>query len=301
MKACSIIDAPSDLGLRPTGTSDLPDALRESGLLEGLPDVRYAGSIPVPNYVPVRDATSGVLNPDGIRTFSLRLAERVRFTLDLGRFPVVLGGDCSILLGPALALRRRGRFGLFFIDGHTDFYSPETEPNGEVASMELAIATGRGPMILTDLGGCRPLLRDEDVVVFGSRDDDQAREYGSPDVRSTGMHTLDLTSIRRIGPAEAARKGLAELDTNGVEGIWIHLDADVLDSEIMPAVDYLLPGGMTSDELSETLAEVLGSSLAVGLDITIYNPTYDDDERTAARTLAGAVTVAFARASKMSH
>lgn len=40
MKACSIIDAPSDLGLRHTGVDRLPDALREAGLLEGLPDVR---------------------------------------------------------------------------------------------------------------------------------------------------------------------------------------------------------------------------------------------------------------------
>jgi len=56
--------------------------------------------------------------------------------------PLVLGGDCSILLGTTLALRRRGRFGLLFIDGHADFYQPEVEPKGEAASMDLAFATG---------------------------------------------------------------------------------------------------------------------------------------------------------------
>jgi arginase len=140
VKACSIIDAPSDLGLRRTGVDGLPDALRAAGLLEGLPDVRYAGRLTVPAYSPLRATLTDVLNLDGIRTFSLRLAERIAFTLDLGRFPLVLGGDCSILLGASLALRRRGRFGLFFIDGHADFYSAESEPNGEMASMELVLS-----------------------------------------------------------------------------------------------------------------------------------------------------------------
>ena len=110
MKACSIIDAPSELGLRRTGGDGFPDALRTSGLLEGLPDVRYASCLPAPPYVPRRDTSTAVLNPDGIRAFGLRLAERVAFTLDLGWFPLSLGGDCSILLKTALALRRRGRW-----------------------------------------------------------------------------------------------------------------------------------------------------------------------------------------------
>ena len=55
--------------------------------------------------------------------------------LDAGEFPIVLGGDCTIVLGSMLALRRRGRYGLFFIDGNADFFQPEAEPNGEGASM----------------------------------------------------------------------------------------------------------------------------------------------------------------------
>ena len=66
MKTCSIIDAPSDLGLRRTGVDGLPDALRAAGLLEGLQDVRYAGRVPVPPYDPLRDQSTGVLNPGGI-------------------------------------------------------------------------------------------------------------------------------------------------------------------------------------------------------------------------------------------
>ena len=97
-----------------------------------------------------------------------------------GEFPILLGGDCSILLGSTLALRRRGRYGLLFIDGHADFYQPEANPNGEAASMDLAFATGHGPELLTNLEGLRPLVRDEDVVAFGFRDAEEQRRVRQP-------------------------------------------------------------------------------------------------------------------------
>ena len=107
---------------------------------------------PLP-YDPVRDPDTGILNSRSIRDFSLALAEMTGDVLDRGDIPIVLGGDCSIVLGTMLALRRRGRHGLLFLDGHADFYQPEAEPNGEAASMDLALATGRGPDLLADLGG----------------------------------------------------------------------------------------------------------------------------------------------------
>jgi arginase len=94
--------------------------------------------------------------------------------------------DCSILLGTALALRRCGRYGLLFIDGHADFYQPEVNPNGEVASMELGFVTGHGPALLTNIEQrARPLVRQDDIVVFGFRDAEQQAEYGSQPLDKT--------------------------------------------------------------------------------------------------------------------
>jgi arginase len=297
MKTCSIIDAPSDLGLRRTGVDGLPQALRAAGLLEGLPAVRHAGSVPVPGYSSLRDPRHGVLNVDGIAEFSRRLADRVAFTLDLGLFPLVLGGDCSILIGTTLALRRRGRCGLFFFDGHADFYSPETEPNGEVASMDLAVVTGRGPSELSDIERLSPLVRDEDAVVFGIRDAALAASDGSPEVRQTAMRVFDLGDVRKLGAVQAARFGVETLEASGAEGFWLHLDADVLNDEVMPAVDYRIPDGLSPQELSDALAVALASPLALGMDVTIYNPAFDTAEWSAARTLAKAVTTAFVAAT----
>ena len=139
-----IIEVPSPLGLRPDGVEAAPGALRTAGLHArlGSPDEARSDVRP---YCDVRDPETGVLNPQGIAAVARDLAAAMGAALDHGRFPLVLGGDCSILLGPMLALRRRGRYGLVFIDGHADFQHTIDEPNGEVASLDLALVTGRGP------------------------------------------------------------------------------------------------------------------------------------------------------------
>ena len=119
----------------------------------------------------------------------------------------MLGGDCTILLGITLALRRRGRSGLLFLDGHADFYQPQADPTGEAASMELALVTGRGPDLVTDLEGRRPLLRDEDVVVFGFRDAEHAAAEGSQPLAPT-ISAIDLASVRDRGAERAAHDAL---------------------------------------------------------------------------------------------
>lgn len=274
----AIVDAPSILGLRPTGVELLPETLRRSGLLERL-NAEYCGAVtPSAPYESSRDTMSKLLNPKAIKDYSIRLADSMKLLLQNNKFPIVLGGDCSILIGNVLALRRLGRYGLFFIDGHADFYLPEESPTGEVADMDLAIVTGRGPEILSDLDHLRPLVMEQDIVVFGYRDAEQSAKYGCQDIKKTTMmKTIELGEVRRLGFQNAATLGIATLLKNELTGFWIHLDADVLEDSIMPAVDYRLPGGITFAELSNLLKLLLSSKKAVGISITIFNPTLDKD------------------------
>lgn len=209
MRNVAIVEAPSVLGLRPTGVEELPAALLGAGLAEGLGAVR-TGRVDPPPYEPQRDPETGLLNPGGIAAYSGALADAVGGVLDRGRFPVVLGGDCSVLLGILLALRRRDRHGLLFLDGHSDFYQPSAEPAGEVASMELALATGRGPRVLADLEGRGPLVRDEDVVALGFRDAEESASYGMQPLPSA-LHAMGLDTVRALGAAEAARRAVGLL------------------------------------------------------------------------------------------
>lgn len=271
-----IIDAPSVLGLSPTGVEEAPEALKNAGLIESL-NASYRGIIIPPKYNAARDTDTLLLNPHSIRKFSIHLAARVTQAIHNKQFPVVLGGDCSILIGCMLALKRAGRYGLFFIDGHADFYQPEAEPKGEAASMELAIISGRGPEILTNIESLKPFVQDEDIIAFGIRDSEEQRQYGSQDVHKSLIHVYELQQIRAMGIEKASEQAAAILESYQLDGFWIHLDADVLDSKIMPAVDYQLPGGLQWEELITVLKLLMSSGKAAGITITIFNPTLDPD------------------------
>jgi arginase len=271
-----IIEVPSPLGLRPSGVELAPEVLRAAGLhaLLGCDDARH---VAVPPYDDRRDEATGVLNPDGIADVARSLADVTESALQANRLPVVLGGDCSIILGPLLALRRRGRYGLVYLDGHADFQHPDDEPHGEVASLDLALATGRGPRPLTDLDGLAPLVRAEDVALVGYRDFDDNDRFGSEHVRDSGITVLDYRDLRAGTIPLILERALATVTKPELRGFWVHLDVDVLDDAIMPAVDYRQEGGLSWDEAAQLLQGLLRRPGACGLEVTIFNPNLDPD------------------------
>lgn len=291
----AIVEAPSILGLRPSGVERLPEALLELGLADRLGARRAARLDGLP-YSAERDPATGTLNAAGIARWSIALADTVAGVLDGGEAPLVLGGDCSILLGSLLALRRRGRYGLLFLDGHADFYQVEANPNGEAASMELAFATGRGPSLLADLEGRRPLVGDADVVAVGIRDAAEQAQYGSQPIPPS-MRAFDLDAVRRIGIAAVAAEAIAHLTRPDLDGFFVHVDADCLADDVMPAVDYRLPGGLAPAELVTLLRAARASGRLAGLDVTIYNPALDPDGH-AGRTLADALVEGLGPAAR---
>jgi arginase len=283
MPQFAVIEAPSPLGLWPSGVERTPDVLLQMGLARALP-ARRGPRVEPPDYDPMRDPGTAMLNPRGLAEYSPRLADAVGGVLDKGEFPVVIGGDCSILLGCTLGLKRRGRYGLLFLDGHADFYAPHQSLTGEAADMDLALVSGRGPDLVVDLEGQRPYVRDEDIVVFAHRDAAMAHKYGSQDVRTTKMTVSDLTEVRRSGAKTAAANAVGQLAAAPSMGFWIHLDVDVLDDAVMPAVDYRMTDGLDFDELAAVLRAAVASGRAVGINITIFNPNLDPN-RSVARNL----------------
>lgn len=288
MTRFAIIEAPSPLGLWPSGVERTPEVLLQMGLARAL-SARRDQRIEPPEYDPVRDTATSMLNPGGLAEYSPRLADAVGRVVEAGEFPVVLGGDCSILLGCALALRRRGRYGLLFLDGHADFYAPHQSLSGEAADMDLGLVSGRGPDVVVNLEGRKPYVRDEDIVLFGHRDEALAHKYGSQDPRATNMTVMDLGRVRKAGAKAAAADAVKRLAAGDAKGFWIHLDVDVLDDAVMPAVDYRMTDGLDFDELAEVLRAAVASGRAVGLNLTIFNPNLDPN-RSVARNLVGCLT-----------
>lgn len=258
-KPIAVLSAPSNLGLRPPpsggepGVREMPAALLKQNLLDLL-GATNAGVVEPPPYEPTIDPDTGVRNVDSLRNYTTELAERIDRLLDQPCFPLVLGGDCSILLGSALALRQRGRFGLLFIDGHTDLLTPDTSQTGGAAGMDLAIVTGTGVPALTSIDDLGPYLQTEDVVVFGFRWPDI--ECASAAQPPTPMLSIPLASVRTQGLHAATEQAVAHFA--GLD-YWIHVDADVLATEWMPAVDSPEPGGMSPAELTAILKIALAA------------------------------------------
>lgn len=286
----ALIDVPSNLGLRPSGVEQLPRALRDAGLAERL-RARDAGQVePSAPYDPRRATETGLLNGPALRTDALRLAARVAAVLRDDDIPVVLAGDCSVLLGSLLGVRlaRRGqrraeRIGLLFVDGHVDFYRPDESPTGEVADMDLALATGHGPEVLAELIEGDPLVRGQDVVAVGARDAEERERAGAQEIRDTDIRLFELEDVRARGIDPVATEATQYLSSSQLAGFWMHLDADVLDDAIMPAVDYRQPGGFATDELLVLLRSAVRTGRLAGMSISIYNPSLDADGSAARR------------------
>jgi arginase len=292
-----VVDAPSNLGLSPPSPGAIPgcwrlaEVLRQQGIVTRL-GASDGGRVEPPPYTPNHD-TTGTRNGLAIAGYAVRLADRLGELLDADRFPLLLGGDCSILLGAMLALRRRGRYGLAFVDGHLDFRHPGNSSRlSAVAGEDLAVVTGRGPEPLADLEGRRPLVADAVVVALGHHDPD--RGWYQEVTTATAITVIDAEQIRRRGAADAAANALAVLEGGGVDGFWIHLDVDVLDREVMPAVDSPDPDGLTDQELITLLRAFAASDLAVGVEVTIFDPDLDPDGHLA-QELARMVVEALAQ------
>jgi arginase len=289
----AIVGAPSSIGIRPydDGSArrlDLaPGALRDQGLTRRI-GARDFGDVLPPPYRDFVRPPGRPRNEEGVASYSRDVAARVTGAANDEAFVLLLGGDCSIVLGALLGARARGhaRVGLVYVDAHADFATPESSRTGSAASMCLALAVGRGDTPLARLGGDSPLVRAEDVVVIGRRDDEDVPWYGQDVLRELPVLDLPHLIVRDRGPAATARAALGRLTRSDLDGFWIHVDVDVLDPTVLPAVDSPEPGGVTLDELAELLTPLARHPLALGLELTIYDPALDPDRTSADRLTA---------------
>lgn len=280
-----LINAPSNLGLRPLytghvpGTWRAPAALAAAGLGAALCSTRVV-DLPRPYYEIGPQPGTRLRNGRSIRAFNLELADLVVEAVDQNEFPVIVGGDCSILLGALTGARRCTPMSLVHIDGHSDFRHPGNYDSsgvlGAVAGMDLALATGRGETLLTEWPDVEaPLVPDEYVIQIGEREG-RDPDFAWPDVNDTAITRIDVFTAREIGGElllARTKKALDQIDLP----YWVHFDVDVFDKRIMPAVDTPGSPGIDPDDLAILLRGLLNSPDCLGLDVTIFDPDLDPD------------------------
>jgi arginase len=265
-----LIGVPTNSSGTVDGVAGAPAVLRQRGLMAALasrPGFTDAGDLPLPAPQPVR-GPSGLLAEDALITMIGRVREAVSAARRSERFPLLVGGDCPVILGALAALQaEQDRPGLLFVDGHEDAWAPRLSPTGEAADCELGLALR---LFDADLGprlrGVLPRIRARDVVAVGPRDGDELAAAGVP--------TLAGQLRALIRPAGLAASGYAAAVCLRAPW-WLHTDLDVLATSELAAVDYPQPGGLTWSQLSDITSAALAAKGCAGWSVCIYNPDLD--------------------------
>lgn len=278
-----MVGAPLDCSGTDRGEARAPEALREAGLAERA-GARDAGDAEARIDDPDRDARTGVVGFAQIREASSEIRSAVAAVLEGGEKPVVVGGDCTLLVGSLGAARERfGRVGLTFVDGHLDFFGGETSPSGEAADMDLALVTGHGPEALTGLAGPPPITEPGDVVVVGHRADPEAEEGPrEEELIDERIQLVEASAVRRGDPEKLGRYVAERLEARAGR-FWVHFDVDVFDQEEMPAVTYPLPDGLGWEHVEALLRPLVRSRMLAGFSVADFVPDEDADGRYAHR------------------
>jgi arginase len=271
---------------RAVGQSGAPQALRAAGLLDALPSATLTVDIDAGAGTSERGRT-GFINESALVAMVEAVRKRVTSTLAAGRFPVIYGGDCAVLLGAILALGAAdGPAGLLFIDAHEDATSAE-HSDGEAANSEIALLLGTyGGPTPPRLGRFLPAIDPDNVVLVGQRDAGYRRNIGMPSI--AGDVPFYSERLVHANPASVARRALADVSA-GTSSWWLHVDLDVVAGDqfgsCSAATDPGTPGGLSWAELATIAGAALEHPGCRGLSTGVYNTDLDPHRRDAERVV----------------
>ena len=278
MKEICIVEFTSNLGLKEPqtgkepGVNRLPDWLWKHNLHRTI-NPKNIIRIDPPKYSNSKDPETNILNTDSLVTYAREQAYLINNLLSANKFPFVLGGDCSILLGSAMALKQKGNYGLFYLDGHTDFMDISLSETGGAGGMAASIVTGNGHQKLTNILNLSPYIKEENLWCVGNREYDD--EYEN-EIRKSSATYISLQELRKQGITKSVKTFLSEVENKNLDGFWLHIDVDVLNDDIMPCVDSRTPDGLTYEEFNELTSYLFESQKLSGLEITILDPDLDE-------------------------
>ena len=285
-----LLPVPYHLGREGLGVGAAPQALLSAGAAEFLrADGHQVDIVEVHRTGPLLDELSAVVD------LNAALAVQVRLARAAGALPVILGGDCNVALGVVAGFSDTAT-GVVWFDAHGDFNTPETSPSGFLDGMPLAMACGVCHRHIWDALGGDPMPESR-VLHVGGRDLDPDEQRL---LNASRVSVVSALSLGRQAPADALAPALAAIagrtgsrprrpgERQTVEAVYVHVDIDVLDPTVAPAVDYAAPGGLEPDELIQALHAVGDRFGVVAVSLTAFDPEQQDDE---GRTLQQALEI----------
>jgi arginase len=298
LRKIAIIGAPTSAAALTPGHERAPSALRAAGIIDRLQAAGF-------EVTDMGDCQTQISQPDDEHPRARNipplvsalndLRPRVEVAVKSGALPLILGGDCSIVLATVAGARRYYRHvGLIYVDRDADMNVPATTPSGNVDGMVISHLIGRGAPELVRFWGEPPLVREPDIVLFGVDRLDAPEKLAldrSPIRRYLG------DDIRRTGVAAAAESAVARMQ-GGQHEFVLHLDVDAISSNEFAATNYAnSEGGMSLADVQKALAIFASRPNMVALEVSTYNPALDPDGGAAkvlVELLVGILTVRLA-------
>ncbi len=279
----SLIGAPTDIGAGTRGASMGPEALRVADLgatLEshGLEVVDRGNLNGPPN--PWQAPVEGYRHLDAVVAWNRLVHDAVFAELELGRLPILLGGDHCLGIGSISAVARHCRdkgkkLRVLWLDAHADFNTNQLTPSGNIHGMPVACLCGNGPQELIEIGGTVPAISPKVVRQIGIRSVDPGEKRL---VHEAGLEVFDMRYIDEMGMRHTMELALATLDAN--THLHVSFDVDFLDSEIAPGVGTTVPGGPTYREAQLCMEMIADTGRLASLDVMELNPALDIRNRT---------------------
>ena len=256
------------------GTENDALAYREAGLIDRLKTagikVEDSGDIPIPSFLPHHNIPP-VRNWPGPRIVWDCVSDYLRpFLKQPGRVPLMIGCDCSIVVGTAQALMRSGSryLHILYVDGDFDDAAPQPQVCNSAASFATWFLTTPSPF------WAGPVLKKSQVRAVG---------WSVPS-KAAGeqLASLSLSEIRKAGIRQSAERVLAGIPPSA--DILIHFDIDVLANQDMPAAYFPHAEGLRMSECAEMLRSFVNDPRVRLIEISEYASLRDLD-RTHVRAL----------------
>ncbi len=276
-KKIALIGACSSAAAFLSGTEKAPQALRAAGLVEKLQNIGYEvndlGDCP-PRLFADDEEHRRARNLPAIVAGLNDLKVHAEVAIKSGALVLVLGGDCAQVIGLLTGARRYYKhLNLFWMDRDADLNTPASTPSGRIDGMVVASIIGRGAPELVRFWGETPLVREPDVLLFGlDRVDPPEQEF----LAKSPLRYVYAADIQKKGAAASTRDALAHLHTDSRDFI-LHVDTDIIAQEEFPAVNVPGSGGLSFEEVRQSLREVLSQKTLLGFDVAQYNPDRDPD------------------------
>ncbi|MCR5289391.1 MAG: arginase [Treponema sp.] len=281
-----VFEMPLDFGASRHGSDMGPSAIRLAGLrprLEGLGHtVSYSYPIIInPNdYDNPGNPKAKYLKP--IVKACTQLAHELEQSVASQQFPLVLGGDHSILLGTLAGLaaayqKRNIKLGVLYVDAHADFNTDETTPSGNIHGECLAASCGYGLPELTNVYFAGQKVDPANVCFVGSRDLDPGEKLL---MKKAGVTVFSMSDIDRQG-FPAILKQVTQFFKERVDAVHVSFDMDVLDPMFAPGTGIPLAAGMTNREALLLMEEMYNTGLVHSAEIVEVNPVLDIRNQTA--------------------